>query len=108
MKIQGSSESFGKSWRREIFPQPKVQKTVESCMDFPFLEPHGWGKSSVAQPQTNCSEIPQVSGRYFPLTSTGARSASPLRTEQICSMQLRAIVSLMSTVLPPIWGVQIT
>ena len=27
-------------------------------MDFPFLEPHGWGKRSAAQPRTNCSEFP--------------------------------------------------
>ena len=56
---KGSSESFGKSRQREIFPQPKVQKTVESCMDFPFFEPHGWGKRSAAQPQPNYSELPK-------------------------------------------------
>ena len=55
---QGSSDSFGKSWRREIFPQPKVQKTAEYCMYFPFFEPHGWGKRSAAQPKPNESEFP--------------------------------------------------
>ena len=29
-------------------------------MYFPLFEPHGWGKRSAAQPQTNCSEFPWV------------------------------------------------
>ena len=91
-----------------LFPRRRFRKRWNPVWISRFWNRTDGGKSSVAQPQTNCSEFPQVSGRYFPLTSTGARSASPLRTEQICSMQLRAIVSLMSTVLPPIWGVQIT
>ena len=41
-----------------FFPSRGLQKTVEYCMYFPFFEPHGWGKRSAAQPQTNCSELP--------------------------------------------------
>ena len=29
-------------------------------MYFPFSELHGWGKRFAAQPQTICSEVPQV------------------------------------------------
>ena len=43
-----------------FFPGRRFLKTAGSFMDFPFLEPRGWGKSSAAQPRTNCSEFPYI------------------------------------------------
>ena len=40
-------------------------------MDFPFLEPRGWGIRSAAQPQTNCAEFPQ--GKTEERTENGGR-----------------------------------
>ena len=60
MKIQESSESFGKSWRREIFPQPKVQKTVESCMDFPFLNRTDGGKDPLPSRRRIVQSFPRA------------------------------------------------
>ena len=61
-----------------FFPGRRFLKTAESFMDFPFLEPRGWGKSSAAQPRTNCSEFPYVT--CFEKGSSGISSEFTIPT----------------------------
>ena len=57
---QGSADSIGKSWQREIFPQTKEWKIGEYFVYFLFFILYGWRKRSAVQPQAIDSEFPQL------------------------------------------------